>query len=552
MNENLEQYLKGRSVVDINANYDLEDIANVRRQISAYSEYLFNREIIKNEYDREEELLLSHKNEIYIHDFSKLILMPYCYSYSLFNIWNNGLDYYDNFPSKRPKRLDSFISLVIEFSSYAANRTRGAIAFPDLIPFVSYYQKKGISNYELMNNLQRLFYSWNQNLRQGAESLFTNISFFDRNYIESLFGDNILPVLDLDIDDVINTQRKIMEFHTDEILNRNMLRFPVITCAISKTENGIGDPEFLDFALEQNYKHCMYNFLVMKNLKAIASCCRLINDGENPFLNSYGSGSIDIGSSQVVSLNLPGLVIRHDDWEDRLYEYLDLSLDFLEWHRQFLYNHSYLDKLWGLEYRHYNRLLSTIGIIGLWDFKHVTDMDWIEIRDLISDIQTHIKSKGSYFNMELVPAESAAISLFKKDKKITKHDHYSNIEMYSNQIVAPWDDMSFVEKIKISSLFSKLFDGGQMQFLSIGEAFPTSEQMKTILSGVVDYEIPYFCFDSYLTRCDQGHVSIGNANVCHVCSSPNLSKFRRIVGYFVELSKMHERKDIDIPNRRNI
>ena len=552
------EYVKGKNIIDINANYETEDVANVRRQISAYAEYTFNRELIKDEIPHGTDALEHHKEEIYLHDMSKLLILPYCYSYSLLNIFNNGIKYYPDFPSNPPKRLDSFISLVVEFSSYAANRTRGAIAFPDLIPFLAYYQKnEDLSAYTFVNQCQRLFYSWNQHLRQGAESLFTNISFFDRYYIESLFGDTLLPILDITVDDVIRTQKEVMLYHTDEILHRNMLRFPVITCALSRDNGNIADKDLYKFATEQNVHHNMYNFLILENLKAIASCCRLINDGENPFLNSYGSGSVDIGSSQVVSLNLPGIVIRHpDDYEEKIYNFLDLSIDFLIGHRNVLEKYSHLDKLWNQNFRTFNRLLSTVGIMGLWDFKMLTDLSWDETKNIMTNLQNHIKKRANFINLELVPAETASVALCQKDSKVAKGSrfstHYSNVKLYSNQVVAPWDDISFPERVKIASMFSNIFDGGQMFFVSVDSGFTNNEQMMTIMDGLAKNNIPYFCFDTFISRCKSGHTTTGSRSTCPICGTPDITQFRRVVGYFVQLTQMHDRKDIDIPNRRSI
>ena len=555
MSHDILEYIKGRNTVDVNSNYEIEDVANVRRQISAYAEYTFNRALIKEEMSVGEEVLKHHKNEIYIHDLSKLIIMPYCYSYSLLNIFEKGINYYADFPSKPPKRMDSFISLVIEFSSYAANRTRGAIAFPDLTPFLSYYSKN-VSNYYFTNQCQRLFYSWNQHLRQGAESLFTNISFFDKNYIESLFGDTLLPILDLSVEDVIDTQKKLMLFHTDEILNRNMLRFPVITCALSRTNGDVADEEFYNFAVKQNIHHNMYNFLILENLKAVASCCRLINDGQNPFLNSYGSGSVDIGSSQVVSLNLPGILVRHPrSYEDKIMEFLDISVEFLIEHRKMLERYSYLDKLWRQEFRNFNRLLSTVGIIGLSDFKEMSGFSWEETKSLMESVKSRIK-REKFVNLELVPAESAAVALCEKDSRKAKNtpfsEYYEKVGLYSNQIVAPWYEVSLVERAKIASKFSEIFDGGQMFFVSLDGECTSGEQMKSLINGLVKYSIPYFCFDTAMIRCSNGHVSVGNNNVCPKCGSKDIKSFRRVVGYFVEISQMGSRKTLDIPNRKGM
>ena len=83
-------------------------------------------------------------------------------------------------------------------------------AFPDIFVCMTYFVKKfnlledtdkifaeGQTKKQFLHNvLQQLFYSVNQNLREGSESMFTNVSFFDRSYCESLFSTywNILDI----------------------------------------------------------------------------------------------------------------------------------------------------------------------------------------------------------------------------------------------------------------------------------------------------------------------------------------------------------------------
>ena len=551
---NIENFLNGESIVDINANY-YPDIANIRKQLASGIELAFNKQLVSDWFNRGKEILTLHGNELYIHDFSKLLLLPYCYSIATEPIMSEGLLYYPHFKSKPPKRLDSFIAQLIEFTSYVANRTRGAIGIPDLILALTYYVKKqklSLTEYQFKNELQRLFYSFNQHLRQGAESLYTNISFFDRYYLEHLFGDN---VWDLDVDDLLTVQKSVMRWHTNEI-KIQMLRFPVITAALKIEGINIQDEDFLEFALEQNIQHTMYNFLALPHLDAIASCCRLTSSTK-PFYNSYGSGGVQIGSHQVVSLNLPGIFIRHhDNFLERIIENLRLAKDFLDWHRKILKEHQHLDATFELGLRSLQRMYSTIGIIGVWDLKELARYSWDELEEVLKVIRTEIDSWEGFYNCELVPAESAAVTLYEADMKYAREtnspyaNYYESGKMYTNQIVSPWQKMTIGKRVRITGRFSKYFDGGQMMFINIPSPFQNTHQMGKVVKGVIKYGVPYFAFDTFLTRCkSHNHITLGDAALCPICGDKEVYKFRRIVGYFVELSNMHERKTRDIPYR---
>jgi len=551
---NFKEFLDGKSIVDINANY-YPDVANIRKQLASYAELKFNEQLISEWFDRGKEILSLHGNELHIHDLSKLILLPYCYSISTEPIMDQGLPYYPHFKSKPPKRLDSFIAQLIEFTSYVANRTRGAIGIPDLILPLTYYVKKqklNLTEHQFRNELQRLFYSFNQHLRQGAESLYTNISFFDRFYLEHLFKNN---VWDLDIEDLEAVQKSVMRWHTEEI-RVQMLRFPVITVALKTKNSYIQDNEFLRFALEQNIEHTMYNFLGLPHLDAIASCCRLISS-KKPFFNSYGSGGVQIGSHQVVSLNLPGIFIRHqDDFTERTIEDLRLAREFLDWHRKLLKEHQYLDATFELGLRTLSRMYSTIGIIGVWDLKEVAGYSWDEVEEVLKIIRKEIDSWKGFYNCELVPAESAAITLYEADMKYAQEtnspfkDYYDTGRMYANQIVSPWEKMNIGKRVRITGRLSKYFDGGQMMFINVPSPFQNIHQMEKVVKGVIKFGVPYFAFDTWLVRCkDFGHITLGDTPICPICGSKDLFWFRRIVGYFVEQSNMHERRTRDIPRR---
>jgi len=551
---NFKEFLDGKSIVDINANY-YPDVANIRKQLASYAELKFNEQLISEWFDRGKEILSLHGNELHIHDLSKLILLPYCYSISTEPIMDQGLPYYPHFKSKPPKRLDSFIAQLIEFTSYVANRTRGAIGIPDLILPLTYYVKKqklNLTEHQFRNELQRLFYSFNQHLRQGAESLYTNISFFDRFYLEHLFKNN---VWDLDIEDLEAVQKSVMRWHTEEI-RVQMLRFPVITVALKTKNSYIQDNEFLRFALEQNIEHTMYNFLGLPHLDAIASCCRLISS-KKPFFNSYGSGGVQIGSHQVVSLNLPGIFIRHqDDFTERIIEDLRLAREFLDWHRKLLKEHQYLDATFELGLRTLRRMYSTIGIIGVWDLKEVAGYSWNEVEEVLKIIRKEIDSWEGFYNCELVPAESAAITLYEADMKFAQEtnspfaDYYDSGKMYANQIVSPWEKMNIGKRVRITGRLSKYFDGGQMMFINVPSPFQNIHQMEKVVKGVIKFGVPYFAFDTFLSRCkSHNHITLGDAQMCPVCGDKELFKFRRIVGYFVEQSNMHERRTRDIPRR---
>ena len=556
---NTELFLSGKNVVDINANYDYE-LANVRRQLSALIENQFNRELILKKYPQGERLLSAHdEGSIYIHDLSKILLQPYCYSFSVLPLVREGIKFSDSFCSLPARRLDTFIAHLREFSSHAAIRTRGAVGFADLCACLTYYVKREhlLETTEgqrfFKQKLQSFFYSLNENLREGSEAMFSNLNFFDRYYIESVY-DDYFDILDIDAEDIMNVQKCILKWHTEEILTRKVLRFPIITVVFNLDQsNVVKDNDFLEFVASENMKHTMYNFLLQRGLDAIASCCRLISQTSSHFLNSYGSGGVSIGSHQVVSLNLPHIYLSSPkDFKERLLESLELVIDFLSWHRNLLWEHRHLDSLSESGYRSVNRMFSTLGLIGFWDLLQVADMSWEEGEKFIKDFVRVVDSYRQFMNIELVPAETAAYTLFDKDKAKFSHPHYSQVQMYSNQVDALWSASSFGERIKNSGRISKYFSGGSMTFISMQSFFTSFEQVSNLVKRIGRFGVPYFTFDTQINSCKSGHSTLGEVLKCPLCGAKINQKFRRIVGYFVNVNKFHERKERDLPFRKNI
>ena len=117
------------------------------------------------------------------------------------------------------------------------NRSSGAVGLPNLLVWSFYFWKKDCENgyfiknseYYLKQSFQKFIYRLNQPFLRVDQSSFTNVSIFDRNYIESLFGGVIYPdgtmVIDY-IEELIEHQKIFMEVVSD-IRSENMFTFPV-------------------------------------------------------------------------------------------------------------------------------------------------------------------------------------------------------------------------------------------------------------------------------------------------------------------------------------
>lgn len=165
------------------------------------------------------------------------ILTHNCYAYDITRLATEGLFFLKNYNAQPPKHLSTYFDDIIEFVSYMCNRSSGAVGLPNLLIWSYYFWKKDCENgyyiknpeYYLKQSFQKFIYRLNQPFLRVDQSSFTNVSIFDRNYIESLFGGVVFPdgtmVIDC-IEEIIEHQKVFMEV-VSEIRSENMFTFPV-------------------------------------------------------------------------------------------------------------------------------------------------------------------------------------------------------------------------------------------------------------------------------------------------------------------------------------
>ena len=204
-----------------------------------------------------------------MHDAHSSTETPYCFAYDLKDLAEKGLYFIENFNAEPPQHLATFVDFVKEHCSYASNRSAGAVAYPNLIPYFYYFWKKDIENHYMgiteeyaedfaRQQIQRLIYSLNQPfLRNSIQSAFTNTSIFDHPYFEALFGGAVFP----DGSFMIDSEEEIIEFQKifltemSDIRSQNVMTFPVNTISLLTDTNGnFVDEEFAKWVCEHNRK----------------------------------------------------------------------------------------------------------------------------------------------------------------------------------------------------------------------------------------------------------------------------------------------------------
>lgn len=144
---------------------------------------------------------------------------------------------------------------------------------------------------------------------RSYQSVFWNISYFDRYYFDGMFHDFVFPDGTAPLWDSLNwLQKDFMRWFNEE-RTKAVLTFPVETMAMLTDDTDCKDKEYADFTAEMYSKgHSFFTYL-SDNPDSLSSCCRLRNEvTDNSFSYSLGAGGIATGSKSVMTLNLNRLV----------------------------------------------------------------------------------------------------------------------------------------------------------------------------------------------------------------------------------------------------
>lgn len=487
--------------------------------------------------------------DVYFHDSSgPLIQVPYCVSLSALNIALNGMPFNAQLVSRPPRHLDSFLKQVVETMFNVGNCVAGAVAMPDLFVVMSFYTKKeNVSDRDIRQAFQGLVYSLNQPMRSGVQSLFSNISIYDRRMLESAYGHYTLWGEKVDFDEVERVQRICAEF-VSEGVDGLPYKFPVMTANVMRgSQDG-----FLDFLAELNAPLGIWN-VYTSDTPRLTMCCRLTLDGV--FLNTYGSGDVNTGSLRVVTLNLPRLAFTSRDFnhfrerlKDLVYDACDLLLTqrrlIEERVRQnflFVFKHNLLSL---------TRMFSTVGLTGVYeaccylDGKHVWDVAREVLQLIDKFVKERITSDGVVYNVELVPAEQAAFTLCDMDRVLFGK---SDFRWYSNQLVPLSLDVTMKERIDRTAELDRYLSGGCMLHLNVAERV-SAAQMKKLLAYAS--KTTYFAVNYLVSRCENCGYVFHHNGVCPSCASSNVTRLTRVVGYFSPLTSWSSERLRDFESRR--
>ena len=579
------------NTIDANANVSSKDIQSLLKEKGKSHDKLLAFNKIFYELQKKygikiarQWLELEFGPYLYLHDAPTATYLPYCYAYDLSRLATEGLFFIENYNSEAPKHLQTFLDDVIEYVSFMSNRSSGACGLPDILIWIFYFWKHDVENnyflispeYYLRQTYQKLIFRLNQKFyRDQTQTVFSNMSIFDRLYLEELFGGREYPdgtyVIDY-IEEIMEAQKIFMEV-VSETRQTQLFTYPVLTYSLIYKDNKFQNEEFARWASNHNRKWNDANFFISETAGALSNCCRLISDTTqlDPFINSIGGTALSVGSVKVSTMNLEAIALEYpnnqEGFLERLTEIQDINMKALDCVRHIIQRNIEKGLLpnfsdGGMEM---NKLYNTVGFLGLYEVMDIygyinTDEagsktysdDGIIFASKIFDVmnknkENFTKDKNYKINIESVPGESAAVKLAAKDRLIFGEE--KTHEILSNQWIPLTAKCSIQEKTRLSGLFDKKCGGGVISHINIESEFPDEEVAWKMLNYLAKNKVIYFAFNSRINECENHHGFVGS-NICPECGGKIIDTYQRIVGYLVPSRNYSSARKREFSNRR--
>ena len=578
------------SKYDANANVEHKNIATLIGELPKSNFIRLNRRLltdrIKKIYGKEladEYIYLLTHHFIYKNDETNLA--NYCASITMYP-WLIGGTTSIGGNSTAPSNLKSFCGGFINMVFMVSSMLAGACATPEFLMYMNYFieleygkdyfkrpdeivdlsLKKRSIDKVITDCFEQIVYSLNQPTgARNYQAVFWNISYYDKYYFESLFGNFYFPDgTQPDWEGLNWLQKRFMRWFNEE-RTKTVLTFPVETMAML-TENGdCKDKEWGDFAAEMYAAgHSFFTYL-SDNADSLSSCCRLRNEiQDNGFSYTLGAGGVSTGSKSVLTINLNRCiqyaVNNKQDYKEFLSHVIELC------HKvQIAYNENLLElqkhgmlPLFDAGYINMSRQYLTIGINGLVEAAEfmglsITPNDKYkafvqELLSLIEKFNKQYRTKDLMFNCEMIPAENVGVKHAKWDRE---DGYFVPRDCYNSYFYVVEDDsLSIIDKFKLHGApYIEHLTGGSALHMNLEEHL-SKEQYRRMFSIAAREGCNYFTYNIPNTICnDCGHIDKRYLHECPCCHSKNVDYMTRIIGYLKRVSNFSAPRQAEASRR---
>lgn len=602
------------SETDANANVTMKNVANLEGEVYKTTNRVIQRQRMKDKLNemypevakQYEDDLNSHV--IYTHDEATTpVLKQYCMAVSLYPLMMEGVGNIDGITPTPPNDLQSFSGQVTNLIFLLSSQCKGAVAVGEYFIALNYYivQEFGPNWYEKLDvvtttdhcNKQRtvrdaihkafkqFIYGVNQPAgNRSYQSPFTNVSYYDHTYFDSLFGEFYYPDGTKPQWEAVDClQRLFMKFF-NKLRTKQVLTFPVETMAMvyDPKTNDIIDKDYKDFTAEMYAEGHSFFTYISDSADSLASCCRLRNElAENTFNPTSGLTGVMTGSCNVITLNINRIVQdcckkwAYPESKQLVTEtstFVSYLKGILE--RVYKYHIAFKTMLYDLEdkgmfaasnggYIHISKLYSTIGINGLNEAARFLGMTVGNNKEYIKFLQlvlgtikeqnkihsVHDANRPFLFNSEVVPAEGLGGKNYNWDKE----DGYwvpEDENLYNSYFYDAHDDTSVLDKFILHGRQTYQYtDGGSAAHINL-EDHLSKEQYLKLIDFAIANGTNYFTFNIPNSKCDDcGYITKHPITECPKCHSKNITQYTRVIGYLRPIKSFGKDRQIEASHR---
>ena len=578
------------SKYDANANVEKKNIATLIGELPKSNYIRLNRRMlcdrIEKMYGKEladKYITLLKQHFIYKNDETSLA--NYCASITMYPWLLEGTKPIGG-NATAPTNLKSFCGGFINMVFMVSSMLSGACATPEFLMYMNYFieqeygedyylradevvdlsKKRRTIDKVITDCFQQVVYSINQpSGARNFQSVFWNISYYDRYYFQSIFGEFRFPNGDRPHWESLNwLQKRFMRrFNTER--TRAVLTFPVETMALLSENGDVKDKEYADFTAQMYAEgHSFFTYL-SDNADSLASCCRLRNEiTDNGFSYTLGAGGVSTGSKSVLTINL-NRTIQYAVRNNIPYlQYIEELVDLM--HKvQLAYNENlkHLQQqgmlpLFDSGFINLSRQYLTIGVNGMVEAAEflgipINDNPQYEtfvqtVLGTIERLNKAYRSKEILFNCEMIPAENVGVKHAKWDREdgyVVPRDCYN-----SYFYIVEDTSLNVLDKFRLHGRkYVEHLTGGSALHCNLEEHL-SQPQYRNLLRVAAQEGTNYFTFNIPNTLCnDCGHIDKRYLHQCPVCGSQNVDYLTRIIGYLKRISNFSEPRQQEAARR---
>lgn len=564
-----------KNIVTLNGELFKGDVIKVNRAILTDKiRELYGEELAK-EYIR-----MLEQHLLYKHDETSI--MPYCVAITMYPFLLEGLQPIGGL-SARPKNLDSFCGMFVNLVFAISSQFAGAVATGEFLMYFDYFARKewGDDYWKrpeemvdkhrnidktLEQKFQQIVYSINQPAAaRNFQSVFWNISYFDKNYFEGIFGEFYFPDgTQPQWESLSWLQKKFAKWFNEE-RTKCILTFPVETMALLTNGEDVVDEEYADFTAEMYSKGHSFFTYMSDSPDSLSSCCRLRNEvTDNQFSYSLGAGGIATGSKSVMTLNINRLIQDAVNNGYDMIEYLrenvkkvhkfqtaynELLKDYLKDGLLTVYTAGFIDMKKQYLTIGVNGVIEAAEFLGIPVNDNPTYREFMQsILKTISDENRKARTKELMFNTEFVPAENLGVKHANWDRKA---GYVVPRDCYNSYFYAVEDtSLTILDKFKLHGKeYVQWLDGGSALHMNLDEHL-SKEQYRNLLRVAAVNGTNYFTFNIPNTICnDCGHIDKRYLKECPKCGSKNVDYATRVIGYLKRISNFSQARQEEASRR---